>query len=63
MSDLGHLLVLWSAGLLAGTLFGWMLGTRHVGIVEREEPARRGARSVAAQDGPRLRSVPVRKSA
>jgi hypothetical protein len=28
MSELGHCVVFWFAGLLAGVLFGWMLGRR-----------------------------------
>ena len=35
MSELGHCVVFWFAGLLAGVLLGWMLGRRAVGAAKR----------------------------
>jgi hypothetical protein len=37
MSELGHHVLFWAAGLLAGTLLGWMLERRRV---EAREPSR-----------------------
>jgi hypothetical protein len=41
MSELGHCVVFWFAGLLAGVLLGWMMGRRAVGRAPpRLEPHR-----------------------
>jgi hypothetical protein len=37
MSPLGDHLLFWAAGLLAGTLLGWMLERRRVEATERDD--------------------------
>jgi len=63
MSDLGHHFVFWATGMLAGSLLGWMLARRRVGLTGSQDPRLPGAVSLAVQEPPRLQSLGARRSA
>lgn len=63
MSELGHCVVFWFAGLLAGVLFGWMLGRRAVGAAKRLASKPTIAVSLVVRDAPRLQPYRERQSA
>jgi hypothetical protein len=63
MSELGHCVVFWFAGLLAGVLFGWMLGRRAVGAAKGLASKPIMAVSPVARNEPRLQPCHERQSA
>jgi hypothetical protein len=63
VSELGHHVVFWAAGLLAGTLLGWMLERRRAGAAEVQDPKPRSATARVAPDATSLRQLPERRSA
>ena len=63
MSELGHCVVFWFAGLLAGVLVGWMLGRRAVGTAKGRASKPNRAVSLLVRDVPRLQHFGDRKSA
>jgi hypothetical protein len=63
MSELGHCVVFWFAGLLAGVLLGWILGRRAVGAAKGLARKPSTAVSLVVRDAPRLQPCRERQSA